>query len=55
MNADAHAEFNAIVLDGTRADKGMPRQEGLTAEQVEDLHAYVIARAQQDWQGGFMQ
>ncbi len=55
MTPEAHAEFNTIVLQGTRADKGMPRQETMTEAQVEDIHAYVISRAQEDWQGGFMQ
>jgi quinohemoprotein ethanol dehydrogenase len=55
MSPDSHAEFNAIVLTGTRADKGMPRQETMTEQQVEDIHAYVISRAQEDWQGAFMQ
>jgi quinohemoprotein ethanol dehydrogenase len=55
MTPETHAEFNTIVLQGTRADKGMPRQETMTEAQVEDIHAYVISRAQEDWQGGFMQ
>lgn len=55
MQPETHAEFNDIVLLGLRADKGMPRQEQLTEAQVEDIHAYVISRAQEDWQGGFMQ
>jgi quinohemoprotein ethanol dehydrogenase len=55
MRPDTHAEFNTIILQGTRADKGMPRQETMTEEQVNDIHAYVISRAQEDWQGGFMQ
>ena len=55
MTPETHAEFNTIVLQGTRADKGMPRQETMTEEQVNDIHAYVISRAQEDWQGGFMQ
>ena len=33
------AELHAIVLQGTRADKGMPRQETLTEAQVEVIHA----------------
>lgn len=55
MTPETHAEFNTIVLQGTRADKGMPRQETMTEAEVEDIHAYVISRAQEDWQGGFMQ
>jgi quinohemoprotein ethanol dehydrogenase len=55
MTPETHAEFNTIVLQGTRADKGMPRQDTMTEAQVEDIHAYVISRAQEDWQGAFMQ
>ena len=55
MTAETHADFNTIVLQGTRADKGMPRQETMTEAQVSDIHSYVISRAQEDWQGGFMQ
>ena len=55
MTPETHADFNTIVLQGTRADKGMPRQETMTEAQVNDIHAYVISRAQEDWQGGFMQ
>lgn len=53
MTPDAHDEFLAIVLNGTRADKGMPRQETMTEAEAEDIHAYLISRAQEDWQGGF--
>ena len=55
MTPDTHAEFNDIVLLGTRADKGMPRQDTFTDAQLDDIHAYLITRAQEDWQGGFMQ
>jgi quinohemoprotein ethanol dehydrogenase len=55
MTSEVHAEFNSIVLQGTRADKGMPRHETLTEAQADDIHAYLISRAQEDWQGGFMQ
>jgi quinohemoprotein ethanol dehydrogenase len=55
MSVDTHGEFNDILLTGTRADKGMPRQETMTAEEVDAIHAYVISRAQEDWQGAFMQ
>jgi quinohemoprotein ethanol dehydrogenase len=55
MTPEVHAEFNTIILNGTRADKGMPVQPDMTEAQVEDIHAYVISRAQEDWQGGFMQ
>jgi len=55
MAPDTHSDFLAIVINGTRADKGMPRQENMTQEQAEDIHAWLIKRAQEDWHPGFMQ
>jgi quinohemoprotein ethanol dehydrogenase len=55
MSSETHDEFLDIVLKGLRADKGMPIQDSLTREQAEDIHAYLIKRAQEDWQAGFMQ
>jgi quinohemoprotein ethanol dehydrogenase len=55
MSPDTHNDYMAIVINGTRADKGMPRQENMTEEQAEDIHAYLIKRAQEDWHPGFMQ
>lgn len=55
MSPTAHEEYLAIVLNGTRADRGMPRQENMTEAQAEDIHAFLIKRAQEDWHPGFMQ
>lgn len=55
MSPDTHSDFLAIVINGTRADKGMPRQDNMTEQQAEDVHAYLIKRAQEDWHPGFMQ
>jgi quinohemoprotein ethanol dehydrogenase len=54
MSAEARREFNAIVLEGTYADKGMAGfADLLSREDVEAIHAYLIARANEDWgQGG---
>ncbi len=50
MSAETHAQFNGIVLGGTRLDKGMASfKDMLTARQVEAVHAYLIARANEDW------
>jgi quinohemoprotein ethanol dehydrogenase len=50
MTPDAHAEFNAIVLDGLYLEKGMPSfADILTPERVEAIHHYLIARANEDW------
>ncbi|MET0280421.1 MAG: c-type cytochrome [Steroidobacteraceae bacterium] len=50
MTRETHAEFNDIVLKGTRVQKGMASFASLlTAEEVEAVHAYLISRAQEDW------
>ncbi|MBN1241055.1 MAG: PQQ-dependent dehydrogenase, methanol/ethanol family [Gammaproteobacteria bacterium] len=50
MSREAHAAFNEIVLDGTLEERGMAGFANLLSEQdVEDVHAYVIARANEDW------
>jgi quinohemoprotein ethanol dehydrogenase len=53
MTRETHAQFNDIVLKGLRKEKGMASFENLlTPEEVDAVHAYVIARAQEDWGGG---
>ncbi|MDC0598344.1 PQQ-dependent dehydrogenase, methanol/ethanol family [Gammaproteobacteria bacterium] len=50
MTADTHRDFLTIVLEGTREDKGMASfADILTEEQAEDIHAYLIARANESW------
>jgi quinohemoprotein ethanol dehydrogenase len=50
MTAATHREFNDILLRGTRAQAGMASFAGtLGPEDVEAIHAYVIARAREDW------
>src|SRR5690606_25252335 len=50
MSADVRRQFNAIVLEGIFADKGMASfVDLLNREQVEAIHAYLIARANEDW------
>jgi len=52
MSADTHKAFNDIVLGGARKDLGMASfADLLTPAQVEDVHAYLIARANEDWGG----
>jgi len=47
MSAATHEEFNAIVLDGTRAARGMAGfGDILTSEQADAIHAYLIDVAQ---------
>ena len=50
MTPETHAQFNDIVLKGLRVQKGMASFANLvSAEEVEAIHAYVIARANEDW------
>jgi quinohemoprotein ethanol dehydrogenase len=51
MTPETHAEFNDIVLKGIRADKGMASfADVLTPSQAEAIHAYLIARGNEDYQ-----
>ncbi len=51
MTAETHAQFNDIVLGGSRTDKGMASfKDLLTPLQVQAVHTYLIARANEDWQ-----
>lgn len=51
MTAETHDQFLDIVLRGTREDKGMASfADILTENQAEAIHAYLIARANEDWQ-----
>ena len=55
LTAETHAAFNDIVLGGARKDKGMAGfADRIDPAQAEAIHAYVIARAQEDWQPDFM-
>jgi quinohemoprotein ethanol dehydrogenase len=50
MSSETHAEFRDIVLGGIRSDKGMASfKDILTENQVDAIHAYLIARANEDW------
>jgi len=50
MTPESHAMFNTIVLEGTLQEKGMASfADRLSKEEVEAIHAYVIARANEDW------
>jgi quinohemoprotein ethanol dehydrogenase len=51
MTPDTHAQFEDIVLGGIRADQGMASFAGqLDEEQVAAIHAYLISRANDDYQ-----
>jgi quinohemoprotein ethanol dehydrogenase len=50
MAPGTHAAFNEIVLEGTLVERGMAAfSDILTADDVEAVHAYLIARANEDW------
>jgi len=50
MSKSAHDQFLDIVLNGARAEKGMPGFGGaLTEQQAKDIHGYLMVRAQEDW------
>jgi quinohemoprotein ethanol dehydrogenase len=51
MTPEARAEFNAVVLEGTRKDKGMVGfSDILSSDDVAAIEAYLIARANEDYQ-----
>ncbi len=51
MTPETHAQFSDIVLGGIRKDKGMGSfKDLLTQQDVDDIHAYLIARGNEDWQ-----
>lgn len=55
LDAQAHADFDDIVLNGKLKDRGMaPFKDVLTPEQVDAIHSYVISRGQEDWQPVFL-
>jgi quinohemoprotein ethanol dehydrogenase len=46
MSRATHAEFDAIVLGGSRADRGMVAfSDVLTAEDASAVHAFLVKRA----------
>jgi quinohemoprotein ethanol dehydrogenase len=53
MTPETHAAFNDIVLHGTRKDLGMASfADLLSPKDANAIHAYLIARANEDWGGG---
>ncbi len=52
MSPETHANFLAIVLHGTRAQQGMASfADVLSEDQAQAIHHYLIARANEDWEG----
>jgi quinohemoprotein ethanol dehydrogenase len=55
LPAQAHTDFNDIVLNGKYKEKGMAAfKDVLNQGQVEAIHSYVISRGQEDWQPVFL-
>jgi quinohemoprotein ethanol dehydrogenase len=55
MTPETHAEFLDIVLGGKREKLGMPNfDKRLSRDDADDIHAYLIKRAQDDYQPNFM-
>ena len=51
MTAETHEQFLDIVLRGTLADRGMAGfSDILNENEANAIHAYLIARANEDWQ-----
>ncbi|BAK66767.1 alcohol dehydrogenase (acceptor) [Sphingobium sp. SYK-6] len=51
MTSETHAQFLDIVLKGTRAAQGMAGfSDVLSKTQAEAIHAFLIARGNEDWQ-----
>ena len=50
MTAETHAKFKDIVLGGIYTDKGMASFKDIISDkQAEQIHDYLIARANEDW------
>ena len=50
MDGEAHSLFDQIVLEGLYLDKGMASfADILNEDDVDAIHTYVIARANEDW------
>jgi quinohemoprotein ethanol dehydrogenase len=54
LTPERHAEFFDIVLGGKLKKDGMESfEDKLSKDQVAQIHSYLIARAQEDWQPNF--
>jgi quinohemoprotein ethanol dehydrogenase len=54
LSTERHGQFFEIVLEGKLKAGGMQSfADKLTHEQAADIHAYLINRAQEDWQPDF--
>lgn len=52
MSAENHAEFDEIVLGGARTDSGMISfADRISSQEASAIRAFIIMRANEDWQG----
>jgi quinohemoprotein ethanol dehydrogenase len=52
ISRETHAEFDDIVLGGVRADRGMISfADRISAAEADAVHAFIIVRANEDWDG----
>jgi quinohemoprotein ethanol dehydrogenase len=55
IKPQSHTDFNDIVLRGKFADKGMVAIKDISQEETDAVHAYLIARGNEDWVGSIAQ
>lgn len=55
IKPQSHADFNDIVLRGKFAERGMVAIKDITQEEADAVHAYIIARGNEDWVGSIAQ
>ncbi len=49
IKPQSHTDFNDIVLRGKFKDRGMVAITDISQEEADAVHAYIIARGQEDW------
>jgi quinohemoprotein ethanol dehydrogenase len=55
IKPQSHTDFNDIVLRGKFAERGMVAIKDITQEEADAVHAYIIARGNEDWVGAIAQ
>ena len=55
IKPQSHTDFNDIVLRGKFTERGMVAIKDITQEEADAVHAYIIARGNEDWVQGIAQ
>jgi quinohemoprotein ethanol dehydrogenase len=55
IKPQSHTDFNDIVLRGKFAERGMVAIKDITQQEADAVHAYIIARGNEDWVGSIAQ